>query len=367
MQAFWFGTIAVLWAGFFLLEGFDFGVGMLLPLVARDEASKHIALRSIGPVWDGNEVWLIVAGGATFAAFPDWYATVFSGFYLAFALLLVGLILRGIGIEYRERAATPAGRAWCDRAIVVGSTLPALLIGVAFADFLRGVDMNAAHDMTGGFFALLSPYALLGGLVTLSLFTLHGATFLSLRTSGIVADRARSVDAVMGPSTVVFTAVFVAWTARLRGGWVSVALAVVILVALLVANATAVRGREGLAFLSTSVVTALLPVWTFAALWPDVLPAKNNSAFSLTVHNASSSPYTLKVMTVVALVFTPIVIVYQAWTYWIFRARVTGDIASGGGYDKLDRTLAAAKDSARRTLGTHGEVTAGQDPPAGPT
>ena len=190
MQAFWFGIIAVLWAGFFVLEGFDFGVGVLLPLVARTETDRKVAVRAIGPVWDGNEVWLLVAGGATFAAFPEWYASLFAGFYLAFALLLVGLILRGIGIEYRGKATTDAGRAWCDGAFIAGSFVPALLVGVAFADILRGVNMTARHDVTSTFFSLLTPYALLGGLVTLSLFALHAALYLRLRTEGAVRDRA---------------------------------------------------------------------------------------------------------------------------------------------------------------------------------
>ncbi len=193
LQEFWFCLIAVLWAGFLVLEGFDFGVGMLLPLVASTDEDRRIALRSIGPVWDGNEVWLLVAGGATFAAFPEWYASMFSGFYLAFVLLLIGLILRGIGIEYRERAETANGRRWCDTAIVVGSFLPSLLLGVAFADLVRGLRMNAAHQVVGGFFDLLSPYALLGGVVTLTLFAFHGAVFLALRTSGPVAANAGRV------------------------------------------------------------------------------------------------------------------------------------------------------------------------------
>ncbi len=354
MQGFWFGLIAILWAGFFVLEGFDFGVGMLLPIVANTDLERRIALRSIGPVWDGNEVWLITAGGATFAAFPEWYASMFSGFYLAFALLLTGLILRAIGIEYRERAATPNGRRWCDGAIVVGSALPALLLGVAFADFLRGVQMNAAHDMTGGFFALLTPYALLGGLTTLSLFAFHGATFLGLRTTGEVADVARSLTRVLGPAAGVLALAFVLWTAQVRGGALSAALGAVMVIALLVAIAASRGGRQGAAFAATAATALLLPVWAFAALWPNVLPARNNAAWSLTVHNASSSPYTLKVMTIVALIFTPVVLAYQAWTYWVFRARVTGELADEHGYGDRGRVAAVldkAGESARTTLG----------------
>ena len=332
LQGFWFGTIAVLWAGFLVLEGFDFGVGMLLPFVADGNTERRIALRSIGPVWDGNEVWLLVAGGATFAAFPEWYASVFSGFYIAFALLLVGLILRGIGIEYRGKAETACGRRWCDRAIVLGSLLPALLLGVAFADFIRGVRMDSGHNMTGGFFDLVSPYALLGGVVTLTLFLFHGAIFLALRTDGSVAVAAENIARRVAPITGVAAVAFLLWTSQVRGGAVSWLLAVVIAVSFLVSVQALYKEHFGYAFSASSLVCLLVPVWVFACLWPDVLPARNSAALSLTVHNASSSHYTLTVMTVVALIFTPIVLVYQAWTYWIFRARVGVATVGGDGF-----------------------------------
>jgi cytochrome bd ubiquinol oxidase subunit II len=327
---FWFGVIAVLWAGFFVLEGFDFGVGVLLPFVGPREQDREHALRAIGPVWDGNEVWLLTAGGATFAAFPEWYASMFSGFYLAFALLLVGLILRGIGIEYRGKAQTAEGRRWCDGAVVVGSFLPALLLGVAFADLIRGLELNGKHVVTGGFFDLLTPYALLGGLTTLSLFAFHGAVFLALRTDGAVAVAAARLSRVLGFVAAGFGAVFLIWTTQVRGGAVSFVLAAVIVVVLLAGIRTLFAGRYGLAFSATAVVTALVPVWVFACLWPDVLPARNDSALSLTAKQAASSPYTLKVMTVVALIFTPIVLAYQAWTYWVFRARVGAPVVTDG-------------------------------------
>jgi cytochrome d ubiquinol oxidase subunit II len=367
MQAFWFGIIAVLWAGFFVLEGFDFGVGILLPVVARTDEERRLALRSIGPVWDGNEVWLLTAGGATFAAFPAWYAGVFSGFYLAFALLLAGLILRGIGIEYRGKAHTDSGRRWCDLAFVVGSLLPALLLGVAFANFLRGVDIDGplpGHgNMTSSFFSLLSPYALLGGVVTLTLFAFHGAVYLALRTTGEVHDVARSLIPVLAPITGVAAVAFLFWTETIRGGWVSWALAAVIALAFVVSSLYALKDREGLAFAASAVVTLLVPIWVFSCLWPDVLPARNNSAWSLTAHNASSSPYTLKVMTVVALVMTPIVLAYQAWTYWVFRARVTGaDVTGGDGYGAVATTIARARDSAAEMLGRPAVVETDEHP-----
>ena len=330
LQGFWFGVIAVLWAGFFLLEGFDFGVGMLLPIVGRTEDDRNVALRSIGPVWDGNEVWLLVAGGATFAAFPEWYASVFSGFYLAFALLLVGLILRGIGIEYRAKADTAQGRRWCEVAVVVGSLIPALLLGVAFANFLRGVTLDRQHVMTDGFFSLLSPYALLGGVTTLLLFAFHGAVFLALRTAGPVHDSAVRMARWLAVPTFLAAGAFFAWTSDVRGGFVSQLLAVVAVLALVAAIRALLFGRHGWAFVATAVVTALVPVWVFACMWPNVLPARNDSHLSLTVHAASSSHHTLVVMTVVALIFTPIVLAYQVWTYWVFRARVTPGAAAYG-------------------------------------
>jgi cytochrome d ubiquinol oxidase subunit II len=351
LQGFWFGLIAILWAGFLVLEGFDFGVGMLLPVVARTDTDRRVALRTIGPVWDGNEVWLLVAGGATFAAFPEWYASVFSGFYLAFALLLIGLILRGIGIEYRSHALTSQGRRWCDGAIVVGSLLPALLLGVAFADFVRGVKMDAGHNMTGGFFDLLSPYALLGGVVTLTLFAFHGAVFLALRTDGPVAAAAEKIARRIAPVTGTAAVGFLAWTTQVRGGALSFLLAAVIAVAFLSGVAGLYRRRYGAAFASTSLVCLLVPVWVFACLWPNVLPARNSAALSLTVHNASSSHYTLVVMTVVALIFTPIVLAYQAWTYWVFRARIGvaslgADGHGGHGDSTVDRIRHKAAEGA---------------------
>jgi cytochrome d ubiquinol oxidase subunit II len=331
LQGFWFGLIAVLWAGFLMLEGFDFGVGMLLPVVAKTDLDRRVALRAIGPTWDGNEVWLIVAGGATFAAFPEWYASVFSGFYLAFAFLLVGLILRGVGIEYRGKAETAQGRAWCDVAIVVGSFLPALLLGVSFADFVRGVVMDSGHNVTGSFFSLLSPYALLGGVVTLTLFLLHGAVFLAFRTIGPVAEAASRFARRIAPVTGVAAVTFLVWTSQVRGGWVSWVLATAIAMLFLAAVGWLFRGSLGRAFTATAGVCALVPIWVFACLYPDVLPDRFSAARSLTVHNATSSHYTLVVMTVVAVIFTPLVVAYQAWTYWVFRARVgaSSTVSSG--------------------------------------
>jgi cytochrome bd ubiquinol oxidase subunit II len=320
----WFILITILWVGYFVLEGFDFGVGMLLPVLGRDDGERRQLLGTIGPVWDGNEVWLLVAGGATFAAFPEWYASLFSGFYLALFLILVALILRGIGIEYRHRGDSPAWRARCDLAITAGSALPALLWGVAFANIVRGVPLDADHEYTGSLLTLLNPYGLLGGLTTLGLFLLHGAVFLALKTDGEVRTRARALAPRLALPVVVVAAAFLLWTQWEHGSLASGLLVLAAAAALIGAVPAAVAGREGVAFAATAAAIGLAVVALFTALWPDVLPSTVDPARnSLTVHNASSTPYTLRVMTWVAAFATPVVLAYQAWTYWVFRARLT--------------------------------------------
>lgn len=321
MPELWFGLIAVLWAGFVLLEGFDFGVGVLLPALARDETDRRLVLATIGPHWDGNEVWLLTAGGATFAAFPDWYATVFSGFYLPLALILVGLIVRGVAIEYRHKVRTETERLWCDRGITVGSALPAVLLGVALADWVRGVPMDATFHMTGTFWQLVSPYALLGGVTSLLLFTFHGSVFVALKTTGELRERALAQSRVLGPLAVVAAAAWLLWSLALNGGVVAGVVAAVAAVAAIAAVVASRAGREGLAFLGTAVTSVLVPVFVFACMYPDVLPGRGTGGLSIT--QASSSPYTLKVMTVVAVLVTPVVVGYQVWTYWVFRQRLT--------------------------------------------
>jgi cytochrome d ubiquinol oxidase subunit II len=326
----WFTLIAVLWTGYFLLEGFDFGVGILLPVLGRDEARRRVLINTIGPVWDGNEVWLLVAGGATFAAFPEWYASLFSGFYLALLIILVALILRGVAFEYRGKVDSPTWRRRWDLAIVFGSAVPALLWGVAFGNIVRGVPLDAEHLYTGSLLDLLNPYALLGGLTTLALFTTHGAVFLALKTDGPVRADARRVAGRAGLVTVAVAGVFLLWTQFAYGSgltWATAALAAVALVGALVGNA---RGREGWAFLATAVTIVLATATLFANLYPYVLPSTVDPSFGLTVDNASSTPYTLRIMTWVAVGFTPIVLLYQGWTYWVFRKRLTvTDIPTG--------------------------------------
>jgi cytochrome bd ubiquinol oxidase subunit II len=318
----WFGLIAVLWMGYFLLEGFDFGVGMLLPILGGAEDRRRVLINAIGPVWDGNEVWLLVAGGATFAAFPEWYAALFSGFYLPLLLILVALIVRGVAFEYRGKVDSPAWRRGWDRAIVFGSVLPALLWGVAFGNVVRGVRLDADHQYVGGFFALLNPYALLGGLTTLTLFATHGAVFLALKTSGAVREDARRLAGRLGLAAVLAAAGFLVWT-QLSTGDLGTGLAALVAAAALIGALLFNRaGREGWAFLATATTVLAATLTLFLALYPDVLPSTMDPSFSLTVANASSTPYTLKIMTWVAVAFTPIVLLYQGWTYWVFRRRI---------------------------------------------
>lgn len=325
----WFLLIAVLWIGYFILEGFDFGVGMLLPFVSRNEADRRAVLTTLGPVWDGNEVWLLVAGGATFAAFPEWYATLFSGFYLPLFLILVALIIRGVAFEYRSKYGKAQWRQRWDIAIAISSFLPALLWGVAFANIVRGVPLEksaAGHiEYVGGFFNLLNPYALLGGVVTLSVFLTHGAIFLSLKTSGGIRDRAHDFALRIGLVAAVTAVAFLLWTNFMLPEFDGVVAGLSTGVALTwVAGLFAtLKRREGWSFVFSATAILLFVSNLFFALYPRVMPSSLGSQFDLTITNASSTPYTLKVMTVVAVVMTPLVLIYQGWTYWVFRKRVS--------------------------------------------
>ncbi|MER7758395.1 cytochrome d ubiquinol oxidase subunit II [Streptomyces sp. NPDC097619] len=318
----WFVLIAVLWIGYFFLEGFDFGVGVLTKLLARDRKEKRVLINTIGPVWDGNEVWLLTAGGATFAAFPEWYATLFSGFYLPLLIILVCLIIRGVAFEYRAKRPEENWQTNWEHAIFWTSLIPAFLWGVAFANIVRGVKIDADKEYVGTFFDLLNPYALLGGLVTLSLFTFHGAVFTSLKTVGEIRDRSRALALKLGAATAVLALVFLIWTQVSKGDGKSLVAMVVAVVALLGALATNLKGREGWAFALSGVTIAAAVAMLFLTLFPNVMPSSLNDAWNLTVTNASSSPYTLKIMTWCAGVATPIVLLYQGWTYWVFRKRI---------------------------------------------
>jgi cytochrome d ubiquinol oxidase subunit II len=326
LETLWFGLIAVLWIGYFFLEGFDFGVGILLPVLSRDEIDRRIMVNTIGPVWDGNEVWLLVAGGATFAAFPEWYATMFSGFYLALFLVLTALIFRGVAFEFRGKGRHPEWKVWWDRAIFWGSAVPALLLGVAFANVLRGVPIGPDREFAGSFFDLLNPYALLGGMTTLLLFTLHGGVFLTLKVDGELRDRARRTSRWLAVPTATAVFAFLAWTfvnARDNDGVVP-GVVPIAAVAGVVAVEWLLRERlDGWAFVATGLAIVGLTATIFLNLYPRVMPSSLGAANDLTIWNASSTHYTLTVMTIVAAIFTPIVLAYQAWTYWVFRRRLS--------------------------------------------
>jgi cytochrome d ubiquinol oxidase subunit II len=324
----WFLIVGFLFIGYFVLDGFDFGVGMSLPFLGKDDTDRRVLINSIGPVWDLNETWVIVAGASLFAAFPEWYASMFSGFYLPLLLILAALIARGVAFEYRGKGHTIGAnetrwKATFDWMIVIGSALPALLWGVAFANIVQGVPLSQSHVYTGNLFTLLNPYGLLGGLVTLTLFWTHGLMFIALKTEGEIKERAIKLGMKVGIATTLLAASFLVWTLVAHFsvlGFILSALAAVSLIAGLVAN---YLKREGIAFtlLVVTIVTAVGSL--FAALFPNVFPSTTNAAFSLTIDNASSSQYTLTVMTWVAVFMIPLVLLYQGWTYWVFRKRIS--------------------------------------------
>ncbi|MBO4210949.1 cytochrome d ubiquinol oxidase subunit II, partial [Micromonospora echinofusca] len=265
--------MAVLFTGYFILEGFDFGVGMLLPVLGRDDRERRVLINTIGPVWDGNEVWLLTAGGAMFAAFPEWYATLFSGFYLPLLLILLALIIRGVAFEYRHKRPEATWKRRWDTAITIGSLIPAILWGVAFANILRGVPLDADHEYAGGLLNLLNPYALLGGATTATLFATHGAVFIALKTVGDIRHRATALATRLGTTAAVLAVAFLTWTLTIRNSTTAVILAVGAAIALLGGLTAAHTRREGWAFTGTATAIALAVATLFAALFPNVLPS----------------------------------------------------------------------------------------------
>ena len=327
LQTVWFILIGVLFTGFFLLEGFDYGVGILLPFLGKDDTDRRVIINSIGPFWDGNEVWMLTAGGAMFAAFPNWYATMFSGFYLALVLMLAALIVRGVGFEFRSKDKNPTWRKLWDWMIFIGSLVPALLWGVAFANVVRGVPIEADMQYVGGFWNLLNPYALLAGVAAVSVFTLHGATFLSLRTKNELLERAQKAAARLWVPTVVLVlasiiAAYFATDMFSHRGAILWLFALAAAAALLAAGWFIRTGRHGWAFILSSLTIVLTCLTVALGLYPRVMVSSLDADWSLTIYNASSSEYTLQVMTIVALIFVPIVLLYQGWSYWVFRKRI---------------------------------------------
>jgi len=318
----WFWIIAFMFIGYFVLDGFDFGVGMSLPFLGKDDTDRRVLINTIGPVWDLNETWVIVAGASLFAAFPEWYATMFSGFYLPLLLILLALIVRGVSFEYRHQRPESEWKRWFDGMIIVGSAVPALLWGVAFANVVRGVPLDADFNYTGTVLDLLTPYALLGGLTTLLLFFTHGVVFVTLKTEGDIRRRAQRLATRAGLATIVVAAAFLGWTTFAFGTPTSGVFAAVAALTLIVSVVANLLGAERWAFGLMAATIGLAVLTLFASLFPFVMPASNDPANSLTIANASSSPYTLQVMSWTALIGMPVILAYQAFTYWVFRKRI---------------------------------------------
>jgi cytochrome d ubiquinol oxidase subunit II len=324
MTTLWFILVAVLWTGFMVLEGFDFGVGMLHGMVGRDEVGRRVAIGTIAPVWDGNEVWLIVAAASMFAAFPGWYATLFSGFYLALVLMLVGLILRGVTFEFRDKRDSARWRRGWDAALLFGSAVTPMLIGIALSDLLYGLPIDADQEYVGGFVDLINAYSVLGGVTFVLMCLLHGATFLALKTTGDVRERALLVARRVGGLAVIAVVAFVIWTHVLaKMGLLFTIVELIAIMAVLAALWLVTERRDLWAFAATSTTIAAVVVAIFAALYPRVMVSSLSAANDLTVSNTASAPYSLKVMTVVAVILLPGVLVYQAWSYHVFRKRVS--------------------------------------------
>lgn len=328
LNTIWFVLVAVLFIGYFFLEGFDYGVGMLLPFVGHTDQERRAVLATIGPVWDANEVWLITAGGAIFAAFPDWYATLFSGFYLALALLLAALIVRGVAFEFRSKDSHPRWRALWDWLVVVGSAIPPVVWGMAMGNMLHGLPINGAMNYVGTFWDLVNPFSIVGGLAALLLFVLHGALYLTLKTEDSLQERARRMAFRVGGAATAFYFLFVvlAYFYTPFPTRLGVDPGVVpVLAGLSMVSVRFLLRRDlyGWAFVMNGAAIVLSVITVFATLYPDLLLSSLNPHWSLTIFNAASNTYSLRVMTILAVAALPFVLAYQAWTYWIFRKRIT--------------------------------------------
>jgi cytochrome d ubiquinol oxidase subunit II len=319
----WFIAIGALWIGYLVLEGFDLGVGMHILFTGRSDNQRRVMLNTIGPVWDGNEVWLLTAGAATFAAFPFWYASLFSTLYVPLVLVLLGLIFRAVAIEYRGKGATERWTKFWDYSIGIGSLVVAFGIGAALALTTTGLPINENGDRVGGAFAWFNGYAVLGGLAVIGFCLVHGAAFLALKTEGSIREKTGTFLVRWSPVALL---PIVAWVLIIQfqhGSVFSWALVVVAVAAVVIAWISARAGREGRAFAGIAVFVAAGAGAIFAAVYPVVLPSTIDPAFNLTVSNASSGDYTLMVMSIVTGIFLPVVIAYQAWTYWVFRKRIS--------------------------------------------
>jgi cytochrome d ubiquinol oxidase subunit II len=324
LQIFWFIVVAFFWTGFFILEGFDMGVGAIHMIVGRNDIERRVAINSIGPFWDGNEVWLIVAGASMFAAFPPWYATMFSGLYLALMLILLALIVRGVSFEYRSKVNSPRWRATWDWTLTIGSLLLPLLIGIGLGDLLHGLPINKSGDYTGSFLDLLTPYGIWVGITLLALTLAHGAMYLSLKTTGGVQRRSEKLAGPLAWLAALAVLGFAIWTHVQSQRGVLLSPLQLTSILLVIAAAWAIRdGHAGWAFAATTAAMAATVSSIFVTLYPNVMESSTDSAYNLTVANSASSSYALTTMTVVAVIFVPLVLAYQGWSYHVFRARIS--------------------------------------------
>jgi cytochrome bd ubiquinol oxidase subunit II len=326
LAEFWFVLIGFMFASYFVLEGFDFGVGVLLPILGKDDIGRRVMINTIGPIWDANETWLVLAAGAMFAAFPHWYATAFSAFYLPLLVILAALIVRGLAFEFRGKIDDEQWRRKWDRCIVFGSIIVPFLWGMFFANLVGGMAINDAGDYAGGVLDLFSPYTILGGLAVLAMFVTHGAIFVALKTRGGIRHDARELATRLGVVTIIVSAAFLSWTIGANGGLASTLLAIAVVAASVGAVLANARGNEGIAFFGTASSIVLLVTTYFALLYPNVMTSTIDPANNLTIVDASSTPYTLTVMTWVAVLVVPFVLAYQVWSYWVFRKRLSRDV-----------------------------------------
>jgi cytochrome d ubiquinol oxidase subunit II len=332
LNTIWFIFITIFFSGFFFLEGFDYGVGILLPFVAKTDKERRAVINTIGPVWDGNEVWMITAGAALFASFPDVYATLFSGFYIALIFMLIGLIIRGVAFEFRSKRDDPAWRSGWDWAIYYGSLLPALLWGVAVANLMRGVAIEADLNYYGGLQPLLNPYSFFGGMVFVGFFIIHGAGFLGIKLEGDMKDEVKNLAGKIWVVVVVMAVLFLVWTYFAtdilnNAGFDGLIFALGAALALLAYGWFLRKGKEGLVFICGSLVVLLASLMVFSGLYPRILISTLDPAYSLTIYNASASPYSLRLLTIFGAILLPVVLIYQGWTYWIFRQRISPESA----------------------------------------
>ena len=331
LNTLWFIFIAILYTGFFVLEGFDFGVGILLPFLGKSDVQRRTIINTIGPHWDGNEVWLIAAGGATFAAFPNWYATLFSGFYLPLFLIIVGLILRGVAFEFRSKDEHLLWRNLWDWSIFFGSLMASILFPIAITNLVRGVPINGEMQYTGGFFNLLNPYSLLSALVFTLLFILHGAAFLSIKTDGEIEHRAKELVRWLWLLVVIIIVIFLVTSfvitdIRQNLKVFSVLFPILVVFSIFSAGYFLRKGQYGRLFIMTCLTVTFTVLTIFSFLYPRVMVSSLNPDWSLTIQNAASTFKTLRLMTIITMIFLPLVLFYQSWTYWVFRKRVSGNV-----------------------------------------